>query len=183
MTSSRWARRLVLRRSGSRSERRGGAGEMVLAQPRPPQRSASARAARVGDRSDRQRRRDRAAASGHIQTCAAWARHDCFDSRGCSGLAMPLPRPQSSGRGRRTAASARRCGSRVARGWPYPPSYCLSAASAATRGPERSSCRGRSRDRFARDAIAPRQEAGRVLSLWDQPPSQLCSGDLCADGL
>jgi hypothetical protein len=31
----------------------------------------------------------------HIQACAAWARHGCFGSRGCSGLAMPLPRLQS----------------------------------------------------------------------------------------
>jgi hypothetical protein len=35
----------------------------------------------------------------------------------------------------RTAASARRCASRVARGWPYPPRYCFSAASAPTSGP------------------------------------------------
>ncbi len=31
----------------------------------------------------------------HIQACAAWARHGCFGSRGCSGLAMPLPRLRS----------------------------------------------------------------------------------------
>jgi hypothetical protein len=28
----------------------------------------------------------------HIQACAAWARHGCFGSRGCSRLAMPSPR-------------------------------------------------------------------------------------------
>jgi len=33
-----------------------------------------------------------AVAIDHIQACAGWARHDCFGSPGCSGLAMPLPR-------------------------------------------------------------------------------------------
>ena len=104
----------------------------------------------------------------HIQACAAWARHGCFGSRGCSGLAMPchalsclaarggrlhcpddaqaerreadvrrraaalvglraagLPRPQSSRRHWRTAASARRCRSRAARGGRHPPRYCF----------------------------------------------------------
>ena len=51
--------RLVLRQSGSGSERRD---DMVLAQPRPPRRSASARAARLDDRSNRQRPRRRAVA-------------------------------------------------------------------------------------------------------------------------
>ena len=31
-------------------------------------------------------------AIAHIQACAARARYDCFGSRGCFGLAMPLPR-------------------------------------------------------------------------------------------
>ena len=39
----------------------------------------------------------------HIQACAAWARRGCFGSRGCSVLAMPLPRRDKS---RPTAASA-----------------------------------------------------------------------------
>ena len=39
--------------------------------------------------------------------------------------AMPLPRPQSSRRHWRTAASARRCRSRAARGGRHPPRYCF----------------------------------------------------------
>jgi hypothetical protein len=46
----------------------------------------------------------RAGGIAHIQACAAWARHGCFGSRGCSRLAMPSPRLQKSprpcGRGR-----------------------------------------------------------------------------------
>jgi hypothetical protein len=34
---------------------------------------------------------DLAPATAQIQASAAWARHDCFGSRCCSGLAMPLP--------------------------------------------------------------------------------------------
>jgi hypothetical protein len=30
-------------------------------------------------------------AIAHIHACAAWARYYCFGSRGCSGLAIPLP--------------------------------------------------------------------------------------------
>jgi hypothetical protein len=41
----------------------------------------------------------RAVAIADIQACVAWARHDCFGSRCCSGLAMPLPRKQSPARG------------------------------------------------------------------------------------
>jgi hypothetical protein len=33
-------------------------------------------------------------AIAHIQAWAAWARHDCFGSRGCCGPVMPLPRLQ-----------------------------------------------------------------------------------------
>ena len=89
----------------------------------------------------------------HIQACAAWARHDCFGSRGCFGLAMPLPRPQLSRRGGRTAGSARRCTSRAAGGWRRPPRYRFYAASADHFGPERSSRVDRPRDRNARNAI------------------------------
>ena len=39
-----------------------------------------------------------AIATAHIQACAASRRHDCFATRGCSGLAMPWPQIQSSGR-------------------------------------------------------------------------------------
>ena len=46
-----------------------------------------------------------------------------------------------------------------------------------TSGPEQSSRLDRPRDRFARNPIVSRQGSGRVLSLWDQPTSQLCSGD------
>ena len=42
---------------------------------------------------------------------------------------------------------------------------------------EQSSRRGRPHFSFARNAIVSRQGSGRVLSLWDQPTSQLCSGD------
>ena len=35
----------------------------------------------------------------HIQACAASARHGCFGSRGCSGIATPLPRMRSRARG------------------------------------------------------------------------------------
>jgi len=45
------------------------------------------------------------------------------------------------------------------------------------RGQKRSSRLGHARDRNARDAIVPRQQAGRLLSLWDESTSQLCSGD------
>ena len=38
---------------------------------------------------------------------------------------MPMPRPQSSRRHWRTAASARRCRSRAARGGRHPPRYCF----------------------------------------------------------
>ena len=48
-----------------------------------------------------------ALASAQIQTCAGWARHDCFDSRGCSGFAMPLPRTESWARAQHTIASSR----------------------------------------------------------------------------
>ena len=37
----------------------------------------------------------RAAPIAHIQACAAWARHDCFGSRGCSGLVIAMPRERS----------------------------------------------------------------------------------------
>jgi len=33
-----------------------------------------------------------AVATAPIRACASWARHDCFGSHGCSGVAMPLPR-------------------------------------------------------------------------------------------
>ena len=46
-----------------------------------------------------------------------------------------------------------------------------------TSGPEQSSRLDRPRDRFARNPIVSRQGSGRVLSLWDQPTSQLWSGD------
>ena len=59
----------------------------------------------------------------HIQACAAWARHDCFDSRGCFGLAMPLPRQRQSRRARLTAASARLCIRPAVRTGPDPPHY------------------------------------------------------------
>jgi hypothetical protein len=57
---------------------------------------------------------------------------------------------------------------------------CRATASLRPRptfGPKRSSRVGRRRDRYARNAIVSRQGSGRVLSLWDQPTSQLCSGD------
>ena len=42
---------------------------------------------------------------------------------------------------------------------------------------EQSSRRRRPHFSFARNPIVSRQGSGRVLSLWDQPTSQLCSGD------
>jgi hypothetical protein len=77
--------------------------------------------------------------------------------------ASALPRPQLSRRDWRTAASARRCTSRAARGRRHPPRYCFSAASADPLGPERSSRVGRPRDRFARKALARPVRAGRAL--------------------
>ena len=104
----------------------------------------------------------------HIQACAAWARHGCFGSRGCSGLAMPLPRPQLSRRGGRTAASARRCTSRAAGGRRRPPRYRFYAASADHFGPERSSHHRRPGDRFARkgdgEEMPPPGRSGTIAS-------------------
>ena len=79
--------RLVLRQSGSGSERRG---DVVLAQPRPPRRSASARAARLDDRSNRQCPRRRAVAP---------AQEEASGSRPATGLRWP--RLTASGDGRR----------------------------------------------------------------------------------
>jgi hypothetical protein len=67
---------------------------------------------------------------------------------------IAMPREESPSHARRTTASPRLRGSPAARTRRRPPRYG-----------------------FARDAIVPRQGAGLVLSLWDQPTSQLCSGD------
>ena len=79
---------------------------------------------------------------------------------------MALPRPQSSRRGWRTAASARRCRSRAPRRRRHPPRYRFHAASADASVSERSSRLGRPRDRFARIAIAPHQQPRRPLRRW-----------------
>ena len=68
-------------------------------------------------------------------------------------------------RARRTTASPRGSASRSARARRHPPRYC-------SRRPWDYW--------FARNAIVSRQGSGRVLSLWDQPTSQLCSGDIGA---
>ena len=58
----------------------------------------------------------------HIQACAAWARHDCFGSRGCSSRAIATPRlRQRADRGRlparrSSANSAALAGRSVRRG-------------------------------------------------------------------
>ena len=95
--------------------------------------------------------------------CAVWARHDCFGSRGCSGLAMPLPRTQSSRRGQRTAASARRCTSRAVRGRRRPPRHWFPDGVGRPPGQEQSSCLGHARDRNARNPITPRSPVRRSL--------------------
>ena len=126
----------------------------------------------------------RAAPIAQIRACAGWARHDCSYSRARSGRAIATPRPQSSRCGWRTAASARRCTSRAARGRRHPPRYCFSTASpTAPAGSDRpaladrviamrgkGSCRGRQphyRIRFvSRDPAAiglPRATRGRTL--------------------
>jgi hypothetical protein len=52
----------------------------------------------IVDHAERYRRPSARRTSRPIQTWAGWARHDSFDPRGCSGLAMPLPRLQKSRR-------------------------------------------------------------------------------------
>ena len=92
--------------------------------------------------------------------------------------ACALPRPQSSRRHWRTAASARRCRSRAARGGRHPPRYCfLCGIGPRPPGPEQSSRLDRPRDRFARNPIVSSRDPDESFSLWDQPTSQLCSGD------
>ena len=60
--------------------------------------------------SSRRRTRRRAAAPAHNQACAVWTRHDCFGSRGCSGLAMPLPRERKP---ERVGSDDRICGNAI----------------------------------------------------------------------
>ena len=85
-------------------------------------------------------------------------------SRGRASRAIAWPRTQSSRRGQRTAASARRCTSRAVRGRRRPPRHCFPDGVGRPPGQEQSSCLGHARDRNARNAIARRGPAGRALS-------------------
>ena len=76
----------------------------------------------------------------HIQACAAWARHGCFGSRGCSGLAMPLPRTHASRHTTRTTGSSRPCDRRPARDRVGDPRCC--SRWGCNSGPERKPAHG-----------------------------------------
>ena len=77
----------------------------------------------------------RAAPIAHIQVCAAWPRHDCFGSSGCSGLAMPLARTHASRHTTRTTGSSRPCDRRPARDRVGDPRCC--SRWGCNSGPER----------------------------------------------
>ena len=84
-----------------------------------------------------------------------------------------LPWFQSSRRDSRTAASARRCTSRAARGRRRPSRYCSSLRHRPDLRAERSSRLGRPRDRNARKPTAGSQPLGRALArrlLCQVPP-------------
>ena len=110
-------------------------------------------------------------------------RHDRFHDAAVAAPAAALPRPQSSRGGRRTAASARRCTSRAARGCRHPRAIASMPHRPGSPGPKRSSRRRRPRDRFARNAIVPERRRGRFVLLSNPRIAGLRFGDLCAGGL
>jgi len=79
------------------SRRKGGTTDRLR---RRPQRRYSSHAARLDCACPESTARQTGGtvAIAHIQACATGARHDCFGSRGCSGVAMPLPRKRSPAR-------------------------------------------------------------------------------------
>ena len=84
-----------------------------------PVKQAQPRAARsLRDAGAHQGQRGRACAVAHIQTCAARARHDCFDSRVYSGRVCAMPRSGSSGQTRSRDRARRDPSFALARGQP-----------------------------------------------------------------
>ena len=92
-------------------------------------------------------------------------------------LTTGSPRTQSSRRGQRTAASARRCTSRAVRGRRRPPRHCFPDGVGRPPGQEQSSCLGHARDRNARNAIVPERRKGRFVLLSNPRIAGLRFGD------